>query len=130
MHTRTDVFECERDLVLEIEVPGVSPGSLQVTLDAVSVEVAIAEPAAPPGRCHRRERARGARSRQIALPCAIDPADVEIGVARGLLSIRAPFASSISAHRRRWTATGGIVALDGIGIAAVEPIEDLGLCSG
>jgi HSP20 family molecular chaperone IbpA len=129
MHTRADVFERERNLVLEIEVPGVSPGALQVTIEAACVVVIIDEAADRCGRWHRCERAHGVRARQIPLPFAIDPRQTQIGIARGLLTIRAPFATAASGAGQRWTAARGIVPVEAIGTSAVEPTGWLGHCS-
>lgn len=121
MHTRTDVFEHGRELVLEIEVPGVPAGALDVTVDGACVVVSIDDTAMPARRWHRRERPHGVRARQIPLPCSIDPHATEIELMNGVLTIRAPLSDAAVRADRHWSAATG--SLRGEAVAA------LGHCS-
>jgi HSP20 family molecular chaperone IbpA len=121
MHTRTDVFEHERELVLEIEVPGVPAGALEVTVDRACVVVSIDDTAMPARRWHRRERPHGVRARQIPLPCAIDPHATEIALMNGILTIRATLPGPVVVEDRHWTTASGSLR--------DEVVVPLGLCS-
>jgi HSP20 family protein len=90
---RSDVYEDDGELVIEIEAPGVPAEKLSVSVG----ECALFIEAALPNRAdvrhwHRRERSGGAFRREIPLPAHVVPALADAFLRDGLLRIRLPLA--------------------------------------
>lgn len=102
MLLRTDVFEEDDELVVEIDAPGVDASKLEVRVadDAVSIEGARSGESRIPGRLyHRRERRPGAFQRQIPLPLPVCRQVADASLQDGVLRIRIPLARR---DRRGW----------------------------
>lgn len=95
---RSDVYEEDGEIVIEVEAPGVPPEKLEVSLGegVLCIEAAVMR-RVEGRRWHRRERAEGAFRREIPLPDAVLPGLAEAFVRDGVLRVRLPLA------RRRGT---------------------------
>jgi HSP20 family protein len=102
MLLRTDVFEEDDELVVEIDAPGVDASKLEVRVadDTISIEGAPSGESRIPGRVyHRRERQPGAFQRQIPLPLPVCRRVADALLEDGVLRIRIPLARR---DRRDW----------------------------
>ena len=89
---RAQVRETEAGLSIEVEVPGVAPDAVEVTVeDGVLVIQAAREVEVPDGhRAHRLERGSFRLSRRFRLGSKFDAEGVDARVAHGLLTIDVP----------------------------------------
>ncbi len=104
MLLRTDVFEEDDELVVEIDAPGVDASKLEVRIaeDTISIEGARSGDSRIPGRVyHRRERQPGAFLRRIPLPLPVCGQVADAALQDGVLRIRVPLARR---DRRSWGA--------------------------
>lgn len=103
MFRRSDVYELRSELVVEVEVPGVEPERLLVTLHEDRLHLAL-EPGPADDetarRWHRRERAAGRDVREIPLPRLVDPDAARVSLAHGLLVLRLPLRDVAASGRR------------------------------
>lgn len=79
--------------VMTAEIPGVSPGSLEITVEdrVVTIKGQRSAEAAPDGAGWlRRERPRGEFSRSFTMPFRMEPGDVAATVRDGVLTLRLP----------------------------------------
>lgn len=87
-----DIVEDEDAFVLNVELPGLRPGDVNVSFDdrvltirgERKLEVAEGE------ACHRRERSHGAFCRAFALPDLVDGSEAVAVMAEGVLTLRLP----------------------------------------
>jgi len=95
-----NVYESEDGYGLEIEVPGVKPEDLELTVqgDLVTVSGSRGE-AEGPENYHRRERRSGKFSRSLRLPAALDSGKVEAHYHDGILSAKLPKAPEARARK-------------------------------
>jgi HSP20 family protein len=97
---RSDVYEDDGELVVEVEAPGIPAEKLAVAVGEGVLSVEAARPGAPRGlRWHRRERALGAFHREIPLPEPVLPHLAEASLRDGLLRVRLPLARRRDAER-------------------------------
>jgi HSP20 family protein len=90
---RTDVYEDDGELVVEIEAPGVPLEKLSVSVGEGVLSIEAALPSrADVRQWHRRERATGASRREIPLPALVVPSLADAYLRDGLLRIRVPLA--------------------------------------
>jgi HSP20 family protein len=84
-----DVIEEDADVRIEVEVPGMNPEDLSVTVSPQAVVIrGEKRPAEEEGRgVHRRERAFGAFRRVIPLPVDVDRDKVEAIFRNGVLTV-------------------------------------------
>jgi|WetSurMetagenome_2_1015567.scaffolds.fasta_scaffold16292_7 HSP20 family protein len=85
-----DIYETESDLVVEIEVPGMTTRDVVLALSASRIEVrgVKKEPAvAAAPRYLRLEREYGSFQRSVALPCAVAPDSARAVLANGVLRV-------------------------------------------
>jgi len=85
-----DLSETENSLVAEIEVPGIDPDDVQisVTPDSVTIVGEKKQLLQAKGKnFHIRERAYGTFNRSIKLPTVVDPDRVEAHYKDGILEI-------------------------------------------
>jgi HSP20 family protein len=85
-----NLFVKEHDLVLTLEIPGIDPQSVDLTVTGDSLTIRGERPAdqAKPGdNFHRRERPCGKFERTIELPFEVDPNRTEASYVRGTLCI-------------------------------------------
>ncbi|PVZ06836.1 Hsp20/alpha crystallin family protein [Actinomycetospora cinnamomea] len=79
----------EDTLVVEAELPGLTPDDIRVAVEGGRL-LLRAEREARPGGLRRRERRTGTLSRELALPPHTDPTAITASYADGLLIVRVP----------------------------------------
>lgn len=88
-----DVFEGKDELIVKVEVPGIEPKEIQLTLAdqllTISGEKKV-EKEEKNEKFYRVERATGAFSRSLRLPVPVDPGKVSAVFKHGLLTITLP----------------------------------------
>jgi HSP20 family protein len=90
---RSDVYEEDGDLVIEIEAPGIPAGKLAVSVGEGTLSIEAALPRrADVRQWHRRERSGGAFRRELPLPANVVPSLADAFLRDGLLRIRLPLA--------------------------------------
>jgi len=85
-----DLLETEDSLAAEVEVPGINPDDINISVTADLLTVTgekKQEPGAQEKNYHVMERAYGRFSRSIALPIAVNPDRVEARYKDGILRI-------------------------------------------
>lgn len=86
-----NLYVNEHDLLLTLEISGVDPERVDVTVSGDTVTISGERPAGTtsPGEAfHRRERPVGRFSRELRLPFEVDPSKTEASYVRGILSVR------------------------------------------
>jgi HSP20 family protein len=86
-----NLYANEHDLLLTLEVPGIDPAKVDVTVtdDTVTIRGERPAEAAQPGQSfHRRERPSGQFQRAVQLPFAVDSSKTEATYERGVLAVR------------------------------------------
>jgi len=103
-----DVRESENEYVLELELPGVDPATLEITVDRGVLTVAGDRAYAPREgeRVHLRERLHGRFARSFRLPKGYDEGAIAADAEHGLLRVRLPKAA-IPQPRRIAVNAGG-----------------------
>jgi HSP20 family protein len=88
-----DVYETDEKFVAKVELPGVEPSEVEVSVEdhslTVSGEREFSEEVKQE-QCHRLERRYGSFSRTISLPQAADTEKVEASFDKGVLMIEIP----------------------------------------
>jgi HSP20 family protein len=87
-----NVFGGKDETVIAIELPGLTPGSINVESRADTLTIsAKREPLRPAqGSFHRRERWSGEFARSLRLPAEVDPSKAAASYKHGVLTIRLP----------------------------------------
>jgi HSP20 family protein len=105
---RTDVYEEDDRIVLEIEMPGIKVEDIHLTLEgnalSISAERKI-ENDRKPDRYQRVERYYGSFSRTFTLPATVDPDSVEAKYEHGILHVS--MAKKANARPRQIKVNGG-----------------------
>ncbi len=86
-----NLYVNDHDLLLTLEVPGIDPSKVDVTVTGDTVAIRGERPVetARNGESfHRRERAAGQFTREVQLPFEVDPSKTEASYERGVLRIR------------------------------------------
>ncbi|HVH05473.1 MAG TPA: Hsp20/alpha crystallin family protein [Myxococcota bacterium] len=97
---RSDVYEEDGDLVIEVEAPGIPAAKLAVSVGEGTLCIEAALPRRSAVRqWHRRERAGGAFRREIPLPAHVVPSLADAFLSDGLLRVRLPLARRREAER-------------------------------
>ncbi len=90
---RLDAFDRGDDLVVRLEVPGISPDAIEITVEdhtlTVSGSRAFDETTEAEG-FHRREIFQGSFKRSIVLPEGIDPDKITAKADNGILEVTIP----------------------------------------
>jgi HSP20 family protein len=90
---RSDVYEDDGELVIEVEAPGVPAEKLAVAVGEGVLSIEAPRPNPPRGlRWHRRERSLGAFHREIPLPEPVLAHLAEASLRDGVLRVRLPLA--------------------------------------
>jgi HSP20 family protein len=92
-----DVYETERTIVVEAEVPGIDAQDLRISLDASQVEIRglkREDLAGTRASFLRLERESGLFRRALALPCAVETDKATAVLENGVLTIVMPKAPS------------------------------------
>ncbi|MFM9059357.1 MAG: Hsp20/alpha crystallin family protein [Planctomycetaceae bacterium] len=105
-----NVAESDDAVTIEVELPGLAAGDIDIAVSGDEFVLKGARPAAagaPPAgdgeqagvTWHRRERCTGAFERRITLPVAVDAARVEARLADGVLTVTCPKAPECQPHK-------------------------------
>ena len=87
-----DVVRRDGDVVLRFEVPGIDPGSVDVTVDrgVLSVSVKRQEERAETDKFVVRERTMGTFTRRVSLSKSLNADAIEAAYSNGVLEVRIP----------------------------------------
>ncbi|MEW5986041.1 MAG: Hsp20/alpha crystallin family protein [Chloroflexota bacterium] len=88
-----NVWSGEDSILVTAEVPGVSPDSLEITVDEDTLTLSgnrNGEPLAEGETYHRRERGYGDFTRTVQLPYRVEADAVEATFSKGVLTIELP----------------------------------------
>ena len=92
-----DVRESQNELTLSLEVPGVSPDQIELTIDngilTVKGEKREERKEGDEGQYHMLERTYGSFTRSFQLPKSLDESKIEAKHEHGILTIRIPKAA-------------------------------------
>jgi HSP20 family protein len=97
-----NLAEDEENLYLTAELPGVDPGSLDLSIKSDTLTLKGSKRTEVEGaevNYHRRERDGGSFRRSLTLPVKIQAESVEAGFKNGVLTIRLPKAAEARAHQ-------------------------------
>lgn len=102
-----NVWEQDDSWLLEMELPGVAPEHVEVTVVDNELTVSVERPEAEEeGVAYfRRERPRGSFTRALQLPGAVDAERVEAALVHGVLTVTLP--KSEGSRRRKIQVNGG-----------------------
>jgi HSP20 family protein len=88
-----DVFETEDEIVAKVELPGIEPGDVEVSVEDSTLTVSGAREFSSEAKeesYHRVERRYGQFVRAITLPQTADTENVEAHFDKGVLTIEVP----------------------------------------
>lgn len=89
-----DIREDNKEIVLEVELPGIKPSDVEVTAEngvlTIRGEKQSTSPESGEGRYHVVERTYGSFSRSFQLPQGVDEQRIEAEFTDGLLQVRIP----------------------------------------
>jgi HSP20 family protein len=97
-----DVSESEDAVLVDMEVPGIDPSSLDISVagDVLTIRGEKAAVTQEPARhFHRAERRYGSFMRSLTLPAPVEPDRVEATARQGVVSIRLPKRQAAQAKR-------------------------------
>lgn len=86
-----DIFETDQEIVLEVDVPGVTREGVQVEVNDGILHLRGErkfEKQVKEESCHRVERSYGAFHRSFSLPDTVDPGKVAAELKNGVLEVR------------------------------------------
>ncbi len=98
-----NLWEEDDCLVAELEVPGVKPDEVDLSVvgGELSLKIERAEPPYEEITYHRRERPAGSFTRVLRLPCEVDAGRVAAEMRDGVLTIRLPKAEAARPRKIR-----------------------------
>ena len=105
---RTDVYEEDDRIVLEMEVPGIKEEDVHLTLEGNTLSISgerKIENNRKPDRYQRVERYYGSFSRTFTLPASVDPDSVDAKYEHGILHVS--MAKKANARPRQIKVNGG-----------------------
>jgi HSP20 family protein len=97
-----DVSESEEAVIVNVEVPGIDPASLDISVAGDVLTIRGEKPSesdVPARHFHRIERRYGSFTRSLTLPAAVEPDRVEAKSHLGVLTIRLPKREADRARR-------------------------------
>lgn len=97
-----EVYETDKDLIINVELPGLDPKNVNVEISADSVYISgetKQETEIQEDTYYRSERMFGEFKRTIPLPDQIKDQEAKATFKNGLLTIRAPLATEQKRHR-------------------------------
>jgi HSP20 family protein len=109
----TDVRETEHEVVIEMELPGVSPESVELTADRGVLRVRgekTSSHRASDQRVHLAERVHGTFERAFRLPKGLDETAISAEFEHGLLRVRLPKSALPQPRRIEVKLASGAVA--------------------
>lgn len=86
-----NLYVNDQNLLLTLELAGIDPAQVDVTVTGDSVTIRGERPAEPVKtgeNFHRRERPTGQFSREVQLPFEVDPSKTEAAYEKGVLKVR------------------------------------------
>ncbi|MFM8219670.1 MAG: Hsp20/alpha crystallin family protein [Planctomycetaceae bacterium] len=85
-----NVYASENEIVVTLEVPGIDPAGVEVTVAGSTVTITgeRAHDGVEESGFHRRERTVGKFTRQLQLPFEVDPSQTEATYERGVLRVQ------------------------------------------
>ena len=104
-----DIYETEDRFVVTVELPGVAAESVDVSIEDSTLTIRGERSFysdVPEEAFHRVERRYGPFGRSLTLPQTADPARIEAGFDRGVLTIEVPKAEQAKPKRIEIKATG------------------------
>jgi HSP20 family protein len=114
-----DVREDNKEIVLEIELPGIKPSDVDVTAEngvlTIRGEKQSTSTEGNEGRYHVVERTYGSFTRSFQLPSAVDERSIEADFEDGLLSVRIPKAALAQPRKIEIRNSGSQPAIRGAG---------------
>lgn len=90
---RVDAFDRDSDLVIRVEIPGVDPAEIDVTVEDRTLTITGSrslEATGDEGGYHRREIRTGEFKRTLVLPEGLNPEEISARADHGLLEITLP----------------------------------------
>jgi HSP20 family protein len=105
---RTDVYEEDDRVVLEMEMPGIKEEDIHLTLEGNTLSISgerKIENNRKPDRYQRVERYYGSFSRTFTLPASVDPDSVDAKYSHGILHVN--MAKKANARPRQIKVNGG-----------------------
>jgi HSP20 family protein len=89
---RMEVLRTDSEFVIRVELPGVDPDSMDVTLDGTVLRVRAERrvPTTEQGEYLRRELVYGTYERVVVLPEGIEPEKMSARFEEGILEVRVP----------------------------------------
>lgn len=98
-----DIREDNKEIVLEVELPGIKPSDVDVTAEngvlTIRGEKQSTSTDGSQGRYHVIERSFGSFTRSFQLPSGVDERRIEADFSDGLLSVRIPKAALAQPRR-------------------------------
>ena len=97
-----DACVSSEDAVVTVELPGVDPSEINVSVEGDTLKVWGERKTPEPAEgehYHRRERTHGSFERAVEVPFRIDPKGVEAGYENGVLRVRLPRAPEYKPRR-------------------------------
>jgi HSP20 family protein len=104
-----DVYETKDHFVVTVELPGVEPDSVDLTVEDATLTIRGDRPFygdVPEEAFHRVERRYGSFARSLQLPPTANPEAIEAGFDRGVLTIEVPKAEEAKPKKITIKATG------------------------
>ena len=91
-----NVWENGDTLMVEVELPGLKPEQIEMSVSGGELSIKANRPEDPPERMvyHRRERRQAPSQRVLRLPADVDSSKVEANLNDGVLTISLPKAES------------------------------------
>ncbi len=127
---RADIVELEDEYHVTLDLPGIDPGSLDVTLDdgvlTISGERSVRDEVRE-GRFHRVERSYGRFARSFRLGPHVDASTVEAGLEDGVLTVTVRKAETAKPRRievRSQNRVAGGTATRADGDASIDRMAD------
>ena len=93
LNAAMDIYETDRDLVLEFDLPGISPENISLTQRGMVCVIQVEKLSEPPREQVRYlclERHFGRLRRTVRLPDLVDPTHIHAEYSRGVLRIICP----------------------------------------
>ena len=96
-----NLWEQDDALVAELEVPGVTPDRIDVSVvgGELSIQIQRPDPQQEGATCHRRERPVGTVNRVLRLPADVNSDNVQAALKDGVLTITLPKAEAAKPHK-------------------------------
>jgi len=114
-----DVREDNKEIVLEIELPGIKPSDVEVTAEngvlTIRGEKQGTSTEGEEGRYHVVERTYGSFTRSFQLPSAVDERSIDAEFEDGLLSVHIPKAAIAQPRKIEIRNTGSQPSIRGAG---------------